>query len=1193
MAQVINTNIASLNAQRNLNSSQAGTNQALQRLSSGLRINSAKDDAAGLAISTRFESQIKGLNVAIRNAGDGVSLAQTAEGALGSMTESLQRVRELALQAANGTNSAADRQALQAEAKLLIEEISRVSEGANFNGVNLLDGSLSTSFQVGANAGESIAVSIGKLTADTLGVSTKNGVSATGTSSALNVGDLVINGVTVGASRASDDTASTSGAAASAIAKAAAINRVASESGVRAVVDTNVAGGSAMTASAQSGSVTLNGTTINLDTTNNGASSRAAVVSAINSQSNLTGITAVDSGDDALGVTLTAADGRNIELSFGGDLTASNTGLASAGTYTGGVTLVADSGVAQINISGANTANAGVAAGSYTAGVSTVSSVSRYAESGSSASTTGGVDLRGINYDFSLTQNDGVAAEVTGTVAIDAAADLAFDTTAVTSGTLAGNVDIAALGPFEFGEIDGGTAADLTGTVDLEAAIPGSLNFAAVQFEVDVDGDAYTVTLDGDYSGVGGLTQLVDDINAQLEGSGVTASLDESVPGEAYLVFTEDRNEGKNITFNDINSASAIFGIASGNDSTNDGTAGVAGDLNSITFEISVDGGAAQEITLNTNLADADALVAAIQAQLEGATVSVADGTGFLTITSDTTGADSNVTITGIVGAAGDGFYLNDITGLDNGDVDGTNGTAVRFTVSDGTNESTIVLDQDYTNDTVGMVSFIQSQLDADNVGVTVAMVEDDDNPGNYTLQFTETANPPAGATITVSDASTGGHTDLNTLLGVSSASDEGEAFVAADQNATFTVNVDGGAAQQININTNITNETDLLAAINDQLEGATAGLDNDGNLTITSATTGATSTVQISDLGGSAASELGLADANVSGVNGAFGVENLADGDLVINGVSIGAARASDDTASYAGAFSSSKEASGISMAAAINRASASTGVTATVNATQVVGDASTAGTAGDTGTLTVNGVSVNMVGQGDADANRAFAVSQINSISGQTGVVAEDNGSSVTLTAADGRNVSLAFDTAGGASATNFGLGASAIAEPNFAGQGVPSADNIAVTTYATVTLSSAGTIDVSGGTNGNSALAGLGLEQGAFGGAVSGQFLNQVDISTQKGATDALAAIDNALNAVNGARADLGAVQNRFEATISNLEINSENLSAANSRIRDADFAAEAANLARSQVLQQAGISILSQANASGQQVLSLLQ
>ncbi|HLT63965.1 MAG TPA: flagellin, partial [Pseudohongiella sp.] len=131
------------------------------------------------------------------------------------------------------------------------------------------------------------------------------------------------------------------------------------------------------------------------------------------------------------------------------------------------------------------------------------------------------------------------------------------------------------------------------------------------------------------------------------------------------------------------------------------------------------------------------------------------------------------------------------------------------------------------------------------------------------------------------------------------------------------------------------------------------------------------------------------------------------------------------------------------------------------------------------------------------------------------------------------------------------------------------------------------------VSGGQNGNDALNALGFKSGSFGGAVSGQFLTQVNISTQKGAVDALAAIDNALSAVNAARADLGAIQNRFESTISNLEVNAENLSAANSRIRDADFAAEAANMARSQVLQQAGISILAQANASGQQVLQLLR
>src|SRR5690554_1827463 len=378
MAQVINTNIASLNAQRNLNSSQADTNQALQRLSSGLRINSAKDDAAGLAISTRFESQIKGLNVAVRNAGDGVSLAQTAEGALGSMTDSLQRIRELALQSVNGTNSPAERQALNAEAQLLIEELGRVSQGANFNGVNLLDGSFSSTFQVGANAGETIDVAIGKMTVDTLGVSTMSGISSTSTDVALTGGDLVINGVTVGGSRASDDASSTDLASASAIAKAAAINRVSEQSGVTALIDETVAAGSEMNAVATAGTVTINGTTIDIQTTDDAASSRSAVVTAINAQSALTGVTAVDSGDDALGVNLVAADGRNIQLSMAG-LDEAATGLAAASTYTGGVTLVANSGTNTIDISGSNVANAGLAAGNFTAGVSTVSSSAQIA----------------------------------------------------------------------------------------------------------------------------------------------------------------------------------------------------------------------------------------------------------------------------------------------------------------------------------------------------------------------------------------------------------------------------------------------------------------------------------------------------------------------------------------------------------------------------------------------------------------------------------------------------------------------------------------------------------------------------------------------------------------------------------------------------------------------------------------------
>lgn len=703
MAQVINTNIASLNAQRNLNSSQAGTNQALERLSSGLRINGAKDDAAGLAISTRFTSQINGLNVAVRNANDGISLAETAEASVGSMTDSLQRLRELAVQSANGSYSDTDRQLLNEEAKALIAEVGRVADTANFNGVKLLDGSYNSSFQIGANAGETIDVSVGNLSTDTLGVSDKNGLTASATDSGIAVGDLTINGVAVGASKASDDSLSSAGNVASSISKAAAINAVSEQSGVTAVVDTNTVAGTSMTGANASGSIDINGTNISLTTTTDTAATRTSVMEAINAQSGLTGVTAVDTGDDTQGIQLVAEDGRNIDVTLN-TVTAAATGLADDGTYEGGYTLVANAGVDEITVGGSTTANAGLRAGSYDASESAVSTETRLQTAATDATTT----------------------------------------------------------------------------------------------------------------------------------------------------------------------------------------------------------------------------------------------------------------------------------------------------------------------------------LDA---------------------------------------------------------------------------------------------------------------------------------------------------------------------GDLVINGVGIGAAVATDDTSSNAAADSSAKEASAISIAAAINRSSAETGVTAEVDANVVEGSSAGSYSAGDA-SMELNGVAITLTDGGSLDANRTAAVTAINAQAGSTGVVAEDTGTGVTLTAADGRNIVLAYDDAS-VNTTLVGLDQFGITPAN--AQGV--ADLTAVTTegatsYGTVTLKAAGEFTVSGGTNGNAALESLGFEAGTFGGAEAGQYLKDVDLSTQQGATDALAAIDNALGSITASRSELGAVQNRFTATIENLSATSEKFSAANSRIQDADFAAEAANLARNQALQQAGVSMLAQANAQSQQVLQLL-
>lgn len=157
MPQTINTNVSSINAQRSLNASQSSLATSMQRLSSGLRVNSAKDDAAGLAIAERMSAQVRGMNAAMRNANDAISMFQTAEGAMGTLTGSLQRIRELAVQSANGSISNADRTLLKTEATQLLSEVKRVTDGAKFNGVKLLDGSFtSTSFQIGADNGDTV-----------------------------------------------------------------------------------------------------------------------------------------------------------------------------------------------------------------------------------------------------------------------------------------------------------------------------------------------------------------------------------------------------------------------------------------------------------------------------------------------------------------------------------------------------------------------------------------------------------------------------------------------------------------------------------------------------------------------------------------------------------------------------------------------------------------------------------------------------------------------------------------------------------------------------------------------------------------------------------------------------------------------------------------------------------------------------
>jgi len=394
MGQIINTNVASLNSQRHLNNTQSALNRSMERLSSGLRINSAKDDAAGLAISDRMTSQINGMNQATRNANDGISLAQTGEGSLQQITNNLQRMRELAVQSRNGTNTAEDRQSLNAEFQQLMEENDRLAKTTTFNGRNILDGTLgSVVFQVGANVGETISVDVSSsMRTDSIGnhatvdyklvdVAGDTSITANDSFALGALGDLQINGYDIAAvSTAVSDTSAGRGDT-SAYGIAEAINLGTESHGVTA---TALAAEKTLAFSALTftdvGTTTdtltytlsINGQTITTQTEGDvSISSAEALASQINGASNSSGVTArVDGSGD---IVLTASDGRNIEITetlagstsadadlatgyFGNGLDATGaTSVAESSHYKGSVRLDSDG---QISVTDANASTA-------------------------------------------------------------------------------------------------------------------------------------------------------------------------------------------------------------------------------------------------------------------------------------------------------------------------------------------------------------------------------------------------------------------------------------------------------------------------------------------------------------------------------------------------------------------------------------------------------------------------------------------------------------------------------------------------------------------------------------------------------------------------------------------------------------------------------------------------------------------
>jgi len=610
----INTNIKALYVQSALQTNERSLTAAMQQLSSGKRINSAKDDAAGLAISTRMTQQIESLNQAVRNANDAISLVQTAEGAMQEITTMLQRMRELAIQAMNDTNANDQRSYLDLEFQQLKQQIVQIANNTEWNGFPILNGSAgyrvgpvpvfktvadgqsssTITYTAGAvtsssNSGLvavagtgtlsksgalSVTINAGGTTAaatlrldDGATVSLSGTVSnktitftnsaltdgagtftmtASGTGSAnwaatdtasltitrslptlatMSAGDVIINGQTVPAATA-DAISTSDNAAASAIARAAAINSVTANSGVQAVVGKTVVSGAAMTPAASvTGSITLNGYVSPTITTvaNNTQASRAAVVAAINTMTRQTGVIAIDTGSDASGVRLEAADGRNVELAFNSGATAAafaaGTGLRQ-GVQSGIVSLESPVDVPVAITSNGDIDTSGLSIGDFTANQTAVSTLPRaIAASASDVAVlkAGDLVINGVAVPPSVAGSDNVSVSdgtVTSSVRAASAIAIAAAINSVSAQT-------------------GVTAK--ANAVSINAAAVDTYNFGTQTLYIN--GHAISVNLSTDPTTR--VANIVDAINHQLGDGGVVAK---ASGGGVMLTSTDGRN---------------------------------------------------------------------------------------------------------------------------------------------------------------------------------------------------------------------------------------------------------------------------------------------------------------------------------------------------------------------------------------------------------------------------------------------------------------------------------------------------------------------------------------------------------------------------------------------------------------------------------------------------------------------------
>jgi flagellin len=623
MAQTINTNVASLNAQRNLNKSQGALNTSLQRLSSGLRINSAKDDAAGLQISNKMTSQINGLNVAARNANDGISLAQTAEGALQEATNILQRMRELSLQSANGTNSAEERSALNAESIALKNELDRIATTTRFSGKMLFDGSFTASAQIGARANETISFSIGSFRTTELGTRAERAATA-----ATITGSAAPTSLTIG-------TVTTGGTASTLV------------GGAAAQLDfDNSTGGTPSTAV---GGAAVSGLTFALTGGNAGSASvlgnsaapTSLDISAANTNNELT----IGGGSISGTHTITLGDDTYDQTTLIQEI---NDQIGNTAGLAGRVEAVANgSGISlqEVAQSGSFSGNALTIAGNGANNIFT----------NAPTSTTGNQTVAGSAQTLTVTRNS-----VTQTVTLATTAYASVDALAtaiqgqLTGYTVTNNSGVLTLaeatGSGNGITLGGSAATALFGTPTLTTGSAGTANTAEATFTINLGTANQSITLDQDYTGnaAGLATAIQTQINA-----GALNGLVNVTQNAGVLTLTQAGTFGGEALTVDGTDADALFGATP---TENTGTAAVV--TTNTAFQIAVNGGTAQTITMAEGTYTADALADEINRKIDAnadlkGKVRASINEGKLEFKTTDTGTASSITFTAVTDNTG------------------------------------------------------------------------------------------------------------------------------------------------------------------------------------------------------------------------------------------------------------------------------------------------------------------------------------------------------------------------------------------------------------------------------------------------------------------------------------------------------------------------------------------------------------